>query len=238
MSGRLGSCSAGLLGPRATRLLLLAAAVTDAAFPAIVATMDATAPELDPWRQTLSQHVQAPGFPWMEAAFVAHGVAMALLAVALRRLPPRPWAAPTALWLGAVASFLLAVFPVDSGDAETVRGHLHESVAPVAFMSVAAAGLLSWLDQHASPAWRGLYRVPRNFALFLTAALASFGLLLAVVQFVDGPRIILGAAERLVVVGIAGWVLAVAVQGARVAGRAAAEASAGQDDGFPHRPRL
>lgn len=205
--------------PRTTRLILLAAAATDAAFPAIVATLDATAPGLDPWRHTLSRHVQARGL--MEAAFVAHGLAMALLAVALRRLPPRPWAAPTALWIGAVASILLALFPVDVGDLATVRGGLHQSVAPVAFMSVAAAGLLSWRAQRTSPAWHGLERAPRVFAFLLTAALAAFGLLLAVVQLVDGPRIVLGAAERLVVVGIAGWVLAEAVQGARVAGREA-----------------
>jgi hypothetical protein len=91
-------------GVRATHVLLVVAAVMDAAFPAIVASLDATSPDLDPWRHTLSRHAQAPGFPWMEVAFVAHGVAMGILAVALRRLPPRPWASPTALWLGAVAS--------------------------------------------------------------------------------------------------------------------------------------
>lgn len=204
---------------RTTQRLLVASAVTDAMFPVIVAAMDATAPGLDPWRHTLSRHVQADGFPWMETAFVAHGVAMGLLALALGRLPPRTWTGPTALWIGAVASLLLAFFPVDEAGAGTVRGHVHESVAPVAFMTVAAAGLLSWLAQRDSIAWRGLTSAPRNAAFLLTVALTLFGLILAVVQVTDTPRVILGAAERLVVLGVAGWVLAEAVQGYRVAGR-------------------
>lgn len=204
---------------RTTRLLLLAAALIDAAFPAIVVVFDATATQLDPWRHTLSRHAQVPGFPWMAVAFTAHGLAMALLAVALRRLPPRPWAGPTALWIGAGASLLLAFFPADTGGPATLRGDLHDAVAPVAFMAVAAAALLSWNDQRRSGAWQGLNTAPRLFAFLLAAALSGFGLLLAVVQFTDPPRIVLGASERLVVVGIAGWVLAEAVQAARVAGR-------------------
>lgn len=208
-----------LLRPHATQALLVAAALTDAVFPAIVTSLDTTASGLDPWRHTLSRHAQVPGFPWMEAAFVAHGVAMGLLAVALWRLPPRPWAAPAALWISAAASLLLALFAADEGKAETLRGHLHQSFAPVAFLGVAAAGLLSWWTQRASPAWQGLARVPGVFAWLLAVFLSLFGLLLAVVQVTDGPRIVLGAMERLVIVGIAGWVLAEAVQGFRVAER-------------------
>lgn len=164
----------------------------------------------------------------MELAFVAHGVAMGLLAIALRRLPPRPWIGPAWLWIGAVAGALLAFVPADRGGDETTTGHLHEAVAPVAFLAVAAAGLFSWRDQRGSQAWQGLERAPRISAFLLIAALAFFGILLAVVQVTDPPRIILGAAERLVVVGIAAWVLSEAVQGARVAGRVTPDTGLGQ----------
>lgn len=207
-----------LYSRRRTRLLLMTAMFTDAAFPAIVAALDAAAPGLDPWRHTLSRHEQAPGFPWIEVAFLAHALAMGLLAIALRCLPPRPWAGPAALWIGAVASALLAVAPADEAGLDTTAGHIHESVAPVAFIAIAAAGFFSWRDQRASTAWKGLERAPRISAFLLIGALTFFGLLLAVVQMKDEPRIILGAAERFVIVGIAAWVLSETVQGMRLAG--------------------
>ena len=211
---------------RTTLILLVAAPIIDAAFPAIVAAMDATAPGLDPWRHTLSRHVQAPGFPWMEVAFVMHGLAMAMLAIALRRVPPHPWSVPAALWIACAASFALAVLPADEATATTTRGALHLAVAPVAFMGVAVAGLLAWHARRREAAWQGLRRAPRLAALFLTAVLAFFGIFLAVVQFTDHPRNVLGATERLVVVGIAGWVLVEATQACRVVGRMAGQTTA------------
>lgn len=204
---------------RTTQALLLGAAVLDVVFPVTVAVLDVIHPEVNAVRTTLSKHALRPGFPWMAVAFLAHGVALALLAWGLRRLPPRPWAAPTALLLGGLASVLLAVFADDGPKVETTSGHLHEAFATVAFLGVTAGGVCAFLEQRRHPGWQGLHLLPARCAVALLALLAAFGLVLLVAQFVDGVRAVYGVAERLVIVAIGAWMVTTSIQGTRVASR-------------------
>lgn len=206
---------------RTTQVLLLGSAVVDAVFPVTVATLDVIHPGVDPMSTTLSKHALRPGFPWMSVAFLAHGIALACLAWGLRRLPPRPWAAPVALLLGGLASVLLAVFADDGPNVETTSGHLHEAFATVAFLGVTAGGVAAVLEQRRHPGWHGLHKVPALCAVALLGLLALFGLVLLVAQFVDGVHEVYGLSERLVIAAIGAWMVTTAVQGARVAARLA-----------------
>lgn len=201
--------------------MLVGAAAIDAIFPVTVVLLDFIDPTLNPVSTTLSKHALRPGFPWMAVAFLAHGIALGLLAWGLQRLPPRPWAAPCALLLGGLASALLAVFTDDPKEHETTFGHLHEALATVAFLGVTAAGLFAFLEQRRHPGWHGLHRLPAACAVALLAILALFGLVLLVAQFVHGVNAIYGVTERLVIVAIGAWMVTTAVQGARVASRVA-----------------
>lgn len=195
--------------------LLLGAAAVDVLFPLTVAVLDVTE-GIDPVRRTLSLHSLRPGFPWMPLAFLAHALALELLAAGLRRLPPRPYAAPVCLRLAGGAAALLAIFPPDAPGEGTTTGHLHETLALVAFLGIAAAGLFAANAHRRDPAWQGRWRLPAAFAAALLATLAALGLLVVVALAVPAARGYYGLAERVAVAFIGAWMVAVAVQGSRV----------------------
>jgi uncharacterized membrane protein len=208
-----------------TQGLLLAAAAIDIVFPLTVAVLDATNPDLDPIRNTLSKHALRPGFPWMALAFLAHSLALLFLAWGLHRLPPRPWAAPVCLTMTGIASALLAVFPDDPPHTETVVGHLHESVATIAFLGIMVGALCAHLEQRRTPAWSGMHVLPSACAFALVVTLSAFGALLLVAQFDHDLRHIYGVTERLVIVSIGAWMVTTLVQGSRVAVRRGPDAA-------------
>lgn len=205
--------------PRLRRLtvqgLLLGAAALDVVFPLTVALLD-IAEGIDPVRRTLSLHSLRPGLPWMPLAFLAHAFALEMLAAGLRRLPPRPYAAPVMLRLAGGAAALLAIFPPDAPGTESVTGHLHESLALVAFLGIAAAGLFAANAHRRDPAWAGRWRVPAGCAVGLLATLAALGLLVVVAQVVPATRGYYGLGERAAVAFIGAWMVSLAVQGSRV----------------------
>lgn len=203
---------------RTARALLFGAAAIDVAFPVTVAVLDVL-DDVDPLRQTLSLHALRPGLPWMALAFLAHALALELLASGLRRLPPRPYAAPVMLRLAGGASGLLAIFTADAPGQETPTGHLHEALALVAFLGIATAALLAANAHRREPAWRGLAGLPAAFAFALLGTLAVLGLLVLVAQVQPAARGFYGLAERVAVVCIGAWMVSTAVQGARLAGR-------------------
>lgn len=195
--------------------LLLGAAVLDVIFPLTVALLD-VADAIDPVRRTLSLHSLRHGFPWMPLAFLAHALALELLAAGLRRLPPRPYAAPVMLRLAGGAAALLAIFPPDAPGTESTTGHLHEALALVAFLGIAAAGLFAAHDHRRDPAWQGRWRWPAIFAAGLLATLAALGLLVVIAQVAPATRGYYGLGERLAVAFIGAWMVSIAVQGSRV----------------------
>lgn len=201
---------------RTIRALLIGAAVLDVIFPVVVAVLDVV-DDIDPVRRTLSLHALRPGFPWMGLAFIAHAFALEMLAAGLRRLPPKPFAAPVALRLAGAASALLAILHPDRPSQETVTGHLHETLALVAFLGIAAAGLFAANAQRKDPAWQGLWKLPAALACILLGTLAALGLLVLTAQVYAEARGLYGAAERLVVVFIGAWMVSTAVAGAKAA---------------------
>lgn len=200
------------------RALLIGAAVLDIAFPAVVVTLDILQ-GTNAWHTTLSLHSQRPGFPWMDLAFLINALALALLADALRRLPPMPWAAPTCLVIAASSSALLSLFGADPNGVETVTGHLHDTLAPLTFLGIAGGALLASHAHRSHPAWRGHWVAVTIFTGLLLASLAAFGLLVLAGLVDPHFRSYYGGVERLVVVSIGGWVVATAVQGVRVTRR-------------------
>ena len=199
---------------RTIRALLFGAAVLDILFPVVVAVLDVV-DDFDPVRRTLSLHALRPGFPWMGLAFIAYAFALEMLAAGLRRLPPQPYAAPVALRLAGAASALLAILQPDLPSDETVTGHLHETLALVAFLGIAAAGLFAANAHRKDPAWFGLWKVPAALACILLGTLAALGLLVVTAQLYAPARGLYGAAERLVVACIGAWMVALAVNGTR-----------------------
>lgn len=200
------------------RALLLGAAVVDVIFPVTVAVLDVTG-GIDPVHRTLSLHALRPGFPWLAFAFLAHAFALELLAAGLRRLPPHSLAGPVALRMAGAASALLAILPADRPGTETVVGHLHESLALVAFLGIPVAGLFMANAQRRDPAWQGLWTAPAAFAGTLVFTLAVLGLLVLVAQIYAPARGYYGAAERVSVAFIGAWMVGIAVQGIRFARR-------------------
>ena len=196
------------------RTLLLGAAALDVIFPVTVAVLDAV-DDVDPVRRTLSLHALRDGVPWMAIAFLAHAFALEMLAAGLRRLPPRPYAAPVLLRLAGGASAFLAIFPPDAPGQESTTGHLHEALALVAFLGIAAAGLFAANAQRSEPAWRGRWRLQAGFAVGLLASLAGLGLLVLAAQLVPAARGYYGLGERLAVALIGAWMVSTAVQGSR-----------------------
>ena len=194
------------------RALLLGAAVLDVVFPVTVAVLDAV-DDVDPVRRTLSLHALRDGVPWMAIAFLAHAFALEMLAAGLRRLPPRPYAAPVLLRLAGAASAFLAIFPPDAPGHESTTGHLHEALALVAFLGIAAAGLFAANAQRSDPAWRGRWRLQAGFAVGLLVSLAALGLLVVVAQVVPAARGYYGLGERVAVAFIGAWMVTTAVRG-------------------------
>ena len=202
------------------RVLLISAALVDVIFPLTVAVLDVIG-GADPVRRTLSLHGLRPGVPWMAFAFLAHAFALELLAAGLRRLPPHPLAGPVALRLAGGAAALLAIFPADAPGQETPTGHLHESLALVAFLGIAVAGLFMANAQRRDPAWQGLWLSSAVLAFVLLGALAFLGLLVVVAQLYAPARGFYGVAERTSVALIGAWMVSIAVQGVRLTRRAA-----------------
>jgi uncharacterized membrane protein YidH (DUF202 family) len=197
------------------RTLLLGAAVLDIVFPLTVVWLDAI-DDVDPVRRTLSLHALRDGVPWMAIAFLAHAFALEMLAAGLRRLPPRPYASPVLLRLAGGAAAFLAIFPPDPPGQESTTGHLHEALALVAFLGIAAAGLFAANAQRRDPAWRGRWRLQAAFAVGLLVSLATLGLLVLVAQAFAGARGYYGLGERVAMAFIGAWMVTTAVQGSQV----------------------
>lgn len=191
----------------------------DAAFPATVIILDIVNLDVNPMGSTLSLHALRPGFPWMAFAFLINAVAVGLVAWGLHLLPPRPWAAPACLIMAGIASALLSYFAADAPSHETTYGHIHEAIAPIAFLGISVGGLFAIHAQRTQPQWKGLYRVPQIFCYVLLAAEALMGILVLVAQFYDPAHGLYGIAERFIVIAIGGWIVATAVQGSRAARR-------------------
>ncbi len=206
---------------RTTQILLLLAATLDTAFPVVVIWLDVTSTDLDWMQHAVSRHANGPDGEWMSFAFACHAAAMFTLAWAVHRLPPYPWAGPTALDIAGIASALLFVFPADARDLESTLGHLHEAFAPVAFLGVTFAAFFTTHAQLRHPRWQGFEKAPRFLAFALAGSLAVLGLVVLTAQFYDDAHQILGAMERLVILLLAAWMVTEAVQGFRVAVRIA-----------------
>lgn len=205
------------------RAMLIGAAAIDVVFPVTVAVLDVLE-GLDPVRKTLSLHELRPGFPWMAFAFLAHALALELLATALRRLPPRPYAGPLLLRLAGGAAALLAIFPPDAPGHDSLTGHLHETLAMVAFLGIAAAALFSADAQRRDPAWQGRWRLQAAFGVALLVSLALLGVLVLVAQVHAPARGFYGLGERVAVAFIGAWMVTTAAQGSRTVARTTVEA--------------
>lgn len=198
------------------QLLLFGAAAIDIVFPTTVVALDILT-DIDPVRRTLSLHALRPGVPWMSFAFLAHALALEVLAAGLRRLPPQAYAAPVMLRLAGGAAALLAIFHPDAPGTESTTGHLHETMALVAFLGIAVAGLFAANAQRQSAAWAGRWRIPFVASCILFVTLAALGLTVLLAQVYTPLKGYYGLGERIIMAEIGFWMVSMAVQGSRVA---------------------
>ena len=73
-----------------TRRLLLACVLAGSFFLATASLLQLTRTDLDPWQLTLSHYLHGPGGIWLCLAYIALGVAMCGMGVALRHLMVQP----------------------------------------------------------------------------------------------------------------------------------------------------
>ena len=146
----------------------------------------------------------------MDVAFLVRGGLSAAVILAIGYGLPRHARSDTGaglLWIWAVASALLAFFPADlEGRPETAAGGVHLILSLAAFLAAPMGQLFLAWRLGADPAWRALR--PVLLALPVPAVVAF--VLLIRTRF--APHSLDGLWERVFLVCVLGWLLAVALR--------------------------
>lgn len=177
---------------RSTGLLALGGIVV-AALLTVIGHLEVN-DDLSPWALTISDFAVSDRGGVIDVAMVVLALATVALLLGLRRTgPPRPRAGTAELLLGAwVAGLLLAaVVPTNEpGTAMTTEAYLHRYASVVAFLALPVSGWLLARRPALAPAARTLR----------TLVLLSLALAAAMVwSAYPGDRVLLGLAERLLI---------------------------------------
>ncbi|CCH15994.1 DUF998 domain-containing protein [Micromonospora lupini] len=166
--------------------------------------------DLNPWALTISDFAVSDRGGVIDVAMVVLALATVALLYGLHRRAPRPGTARTAeLLLGAWAAGLLlaAVVPTNEpGTAMTTSAYLHRYASVVAFLALPVGGWLLARRPDLTPAARTLR----------TLVLLSLALAAAMVwSAYPGDRLLIGLAERLLILTEVAVLATVAVTQAR-----------------------
>ncbi|WP_410809871.1 DUF998 domain-containing protein [Micromonospora sp. 067-2] len=196
-------------GTRNTGLLALGG-IALATVLTVIGHLDAN-DDLDPWALTVSDFAVSDRGGVIDAAMVTLALATVALLYGLRRAgPPRPRSGRAVeLLLGAWVGGLLlaAVVPTNEpGTAMTTAAYLHRYASVVAFLALPVGGWLLARRDQLTPAARWLRGL----------AVASLVLAAAMVwSAYPGERVLIGLAERLLILTEVGVLTAVALVLAR-----------------------
>lgn len=165
-------------------------------------------PDVDPLARVTSEYAVGPNGFLMTSAYFALALALAALGAGLARSLPAPArgsAGVLLLFLAAAATAVAGVFPVDV-DAPTPvtgAGWVHRIAAIFAFVSMTLAPLVLARKLRKHPDWRGVARLGR-----FVGATGLLGFLS--IQLVLLERGLAGAAQRVVLALVIGWMLVAA----------------------------
>ncbi|MDH5835114.1 DUF998 domain-containing protein [Luteimonas kalidii] len=177
-----------------------------AAFVLAAGALHLLRPDLDPVAHPMSLYLVGAWGAWLQAAYVALGLAMAGLGWGLYRTlgADARSAAPVLLFALAGASLATTAYAsmdlpgVDPG----VEGLVHGISAQAAFLFATTGLVLQALRFRHDAAWR------RHVRWLLPWALACFAAVWVLALWRDLPR---GLAQKTVIAMIVGWLLAVAL---------------------------
>ncbi|MEU8327152.1 DUF998 domain-containing protein [Micromonospora sp. NPDC048839] len=191
-------------GTRNTGLLALGG-IAVAALLTVIGHLEVN-DDLSPWALTISDFAVSDRGGVIDVAMVVLALATMALLYGLRRTgPPRPRAATAELLLGAwVAGLLLAaVVPTNEpGTAMTTEAYLHRYASVVAFLALPVSGWLLARRPALAPAARTLR----------TLVLLSLALAAAMIwSAYPGDRMLIGLAERLLILAEVAVLATVAV---------------------------
>ncbi|MEU4474754.1 DUF998 domain-containing protein [Micromonospora sp. NPDC023888] len=162
--------------------------------------------DLNPWALTISDFAVSDRGGVIDVAMVVLALATVALLYGLRHTgPPRPRAGTAELLLGAWVGGLLlaAVVPTNEpGTAMTTAAYLHRYASVVAFLALPVGGWLLARRDHLTPAARWL----RGLALTSLVLAAAM-----VWSAYPGDRVLIGLAERLLILTEVGVLTTVAL---------------------------
>jgi hypothetical protein len=165
-------------------------------------------------------------YGWLvTVGLLALGLGSLALTVGIARSGPRRGTAAgrwcLAVWTAGV--LLGAIFPVDPpgnwSKPPSPAGQIHGMVSLVAFVALPLAGLLLAPGLRRDRRWRPLSTWLLGLALAATLALSAFLAALAPAIISPGPPVLLGLAERMLLVADTAWLAAVGIGLRRVSSR-------------------
>jgi hypothetical protein len=215
-------------GTRSTGLLALGG-IALAALLTVIGHLEVN-DDLSPWALTISDFAVSDRGGVIDVAMVVLALATLALLYGLRRAdPPQPGRAVELLlgaWVGGL--LLAALVPTNEpGTAMTTAAYLHRYASVVAFLALPAAGWLLARRQNLAPAARTL-RTLVVLSLALAAAM--------IWSAYPGDRMLIGLAERLLILTEVAVLATVALVQTRAVGDAVGRAT-GVDHGVvvPHK---
>lgn len=171
------------------------------AFAAVAIALQGVRADLDWVRAPLSFYLVGPHAWWLQAAYIALAIALAMLGAGYYGASPAPSRRilPMALFVvGALALGVTALAETDlgGGRVRTTAAHVHAIAAPVAFLGTTLGMLVQSWRFRADPRWQ------RHFAMAFGLAVFCFVALWVHALWRELPR---GLSQKVVIVAILIW---------------------------------
>lgn len=171
------------------------------AFAAVATVLQGVRADLDWVRAPLSFYLVGPHALWLQAAYIALAIALAMLGAGYHAATPRAARSVLPMLLFVTGAIALAVTAMAEtglgrGGQITLAARIHGIAAPIAFLGTTLAMLLQSWRFRADPDWR------RHFALAFGLAVACFAALWVHALWRELPR---GLSQKAVIVAILVW---------------------------------
>jgi hypothetical protein len=171
------------------------------AFAAVAIALQGVRVDLDWVRAPLSFYLVGPHAWWLQAAYIALAIALAMLGAGYYGARPAPSRRilPMALFVvGALALGVTALAETDlgGGGVRTTAAYVHAIAAPIAFLGTTLGMLVQSWRFRADPLWR------RHFATAFGLAVFCFVALWVHALWRELPR---GLSQKVVIVAILVW---------------------------------
>lgn len=179
-------------------------------FVAAITALHWLRPDVNPAARVTSEYAVGPYGFLMTGAFFVFSVALAALGVGLARTlstSARTSASIMLLVLAALATTVAGFFPVDVGEPQPITAHgwVHRGAAILAFASMSLAPLLLAGPFRARPEWKRVAGFSR-----LVGAVGLLGFVAIQLFLLDQD--LAGAAQRIILALVIGWMVVVAVR--------------------------